>query len=193
MYLIFDTETTGLPRDNWYNWDNCRLIQLGWLVCDENYTIIKKQSYYINDMSYKSSVSAFNVHHISDEFRIINGFETKFVIKQFLCDLNNCDYLVCHSGFFDIGVILNECLIHGINVSYMNYKIVLDTKKSEYYDYKHNLFNTVKNNFEIENEIIGNPHDALFDAYLCRILMIHSNKEKMSMPIDYYYKFYGFI
>ena len=51
MYLIFDTETTGLPK-NWRapisdteNWPRC--VQLAWQVHDEIGNLIESKSYII--------------------------------------------------------------------------------------------------------------------------------------------------
>lgn len=48
MYLFFDTETTGLPRDwnapvtDLNNWP--RMVQIGWILCDNEGNRIESDS-----------------------------------------------------------------------------------------------------------------------------------------------------
>ena len=56
MYLIFDTETTGLPK-NWRapisdteNWPRC--VQLAWQVHDELGNLIESKSYIVKPDDY---------------------------------------------------------------------------------------------------------------------------------------------
>ena len=51
MYLFFDTETTGLPK-NWQapihdtdNWP--RMVQLAWVATDDNGEVLSGQNYII--------------------------------------------------------------------------------------------------------------------------------------------------
>ena len=56
MYLIFDTETTGLPK-NWKapitdtnNWPRC--VQIAWQLHDELGELIEAQNYLIKPVDY---------------------------------------------------------------------------------------------------------------------------------------------
>ena len=56
MYLIFDTETTGLPK-NWRapisdteNWPRC--VQLAWQIHDEIGNLIESKSYIIKPYNF---------------------------------------------------------------------------------------------------------------------------------------------
>ena len=68
MYLIFDTETTGLPK-NWRapisdteNWPRC--VQLAWQVHDEIGNLIESKSYIIKP--------CFNFGHPIVEWSILS-------------------------------------------------------------------------------------------------------------------------
>ncbi len=69
MYLIFDTETTGLPQnfnaplsdsDNWP-----RMVQIAWQLHDENGELIENQDYIIKPEGYDIPFNATRIHGIS--------------------------------------------------------------------------------------------------------------------------------
>jgi len=69
MYLFFDTETTGLPR-NWKapvtdlkNWP--RLVQLAFLVYDEKGTQISAGDFIIKPEGFKIPADVSLIHGIS--------------------------------------------------------------------------------------------------------------------------------
>ena len=71
MYLIFDTETSGLPR-NWSapasdvdNWP--RLVQIGWFCCDASGQVLRSQQYLIKPQGFKISPQAAQLHGITTQ------------------------------------------------------------------------------------------------------------------------------
>ena len=57
MYLFFDTETTGLPYSSTSNYENWpRIIQIAWLLIDEDGDIKSKNSYIIKPKEFKRSL-----------------------------------------------------------------------------------------------------------------------------------------
>jgi len=77
MYLFFDTETTGLPR-NWKapvtdlnNWP--RLVQLAYLLYDENGNKITGGDYIIKPEGFTIPINASRIHGISTERAIREG------------------------------------------------------------------------------------------------------------------------
>ena len=71
MYLIFDTETTGLPQ-NWQapltdfnNWPRC--VQLAWQVHDIKGKMIEVKNYIIKPEGYDIPFNAEKIHGISTE------------------------------------------------------------------------------------------------------------------------------
>ena len=71
MYLIFDTETTGLPRDfnapldQFNNWP--RLVQLAWQIHDSEGKLIDVQNYIIKPEGFNIPINAQEIHGISTE------------------------------------------------------------------------------------------------------------------------------
>ena len=71
MFIIFDTETTGLPSnynapvsdsDNWP-----RLIQLAWQIHDEHGVFIKAESHIIKPSGFTIPYQSEKIHGISTE------------------------------------------------------------------------------------------------------------------------------
>ena len=71
MYLIFDTETTGLPKDynapltDLDNWP--RLVQLAWQLHANDGSLIEAQNFIIKPEGYNIPYNAEKVHGISTE------------------------------------------------------------------------------------------------------------------------------
>lgn len=200
--LIFDTETTGLPKYDMQlkrkDYSEARLVQLSYIIIERNNTdkIIKVYNQLVKNISYKCSEKAYNVHNISDEYRNANGIPTENILNEFVNDVNNCDLIVSHGLDFDIPVISNE-----INIINKNKQILqlptkirtFDTKNTDIYKKcRTNLFNTVlhitkldrnglinkiitKYHLELNNKEEIRPHNALFDTYLCYELFYYEN------------------
>ena len=76
MYLIFDTETTGLPK-NWRapisdteNWPRC--VQLAWQVHDELGNLIESKSYIVKPDDYDIPFESEKIHESSLNFSKLN-------------------------------------------------------------------------------------------------------------------------
>ena len=72
MYLIFDTETTGLPRtyhapmsdvDNWP-----RVVQVAWQLHDGKGSLLSQKNYIIRPEGFTIPYNAEKVHGISTDF-----------------------------------------------------------------------------------------------------------------------------
>lgn len=185
--LVFDTETTGVPTNKWSNWSHCRLIQLAWIIVDEDYNIINEQSYIINDPSYSSSIEAFNTHHISEERRLQEGINANQVLSTFIKAASSCNLIVTHSNPFDIGVIHNECKLRNISLRSLHHIDVYDTQLCyEYISRKPTTLSAcvyaLNPEFKVPHDL--QPHDALYDSYLCLELYILSETEQEGTVYD---------
>ena len=90
MYLIFDTETTGLPK-KWNapvtdsdNWPRC--IQLAWQLHDKSGKLTSSNSFLIKPDNFDIPFESEKVHGISTACKNI-GLNLDEVIKSFLEDL----------------------------------------------------------------------------------------------------------
>ena len=122
MYLIFDTETTGLPdnykapMDDTENWP--RLVQLAWQTHDENGQLIAARNYIVRPEGFTIPFNSEKVHGISTERAEREGYELKEVLRIFDADVRSCEYLVGHNIDFDIKIVGAEFvrtdLEHGV-------------------------------------------------------------------------------
>ncbi len=114
MFLIFDTETTGLPKkynapvhdlDNWP-----RLVQLAWQVHDEKGQFIKAQNLIIRPEGFEIPYSAEKVHRISTQKALEEGVALEEALKEFANDVSNCRLIVGHNIQFDLNILQAEYL-----------------------------------------------------------------------------------
>ena len=114
MYLFFDTETTGLPK-NWKapiedlnNWP--RLVQLAWLVYDRNGNQIYGKDYIVRPDGFTIPANSSKVHGITTEQAISEGMPLAYVMSEFQKDINQAEYLVAHNMSFDEKIVGAEFL-----------------------------------------------------------------------------------
>ena len=109
MFLIFDTETTGLPKD-WNapltdsdNWP--RLVQLAWQLHDENGNLISAKNFTVKPDGYTIPYNAAKVHGISTERALQEGRDLAEVLAEFEEDRAKAKYAVGHNIGFDINIV----------------------------------------------------------------------------------------
>ena len=128
MFIVFDTETTGLPK-NWNapvsdsdNWPRC--IQLAWQLHDDNGKLINNKSFLIKPVDYDIPYESEKVHGISTELAKQDGVDLSDVIDKFLFDLDKAKYLVGHNVKFDINIIAAELYRLGIVSKFSDLKVI---------------------------------------------------------------------
>lgn len=133
MYLFFDTETTGLPR-NWKapvtdlnNWP--RMIQIAWILCDSNGNRIESEDFIIKPENFKIPKSASDVHGISTQKAISEGEDLETVLGKFNELIERADFIVAHNISFDEKILGAELLRKKIKNSF-NRKKKLCTMQS---------------------------------------------------------------
>ena len=87
MYLIFDTETTGLPK-RWDapltdsdNWPRC--IQIAWQLHDEMGNLVEHEDYLVKPEGFNIPYDAEQVHGISTELAQEKGIALREVLEKF--------------------------------------------------------------------------------------------------------------
>jgi DNA polymerase-3 subunit alpha len=112
MYIIFDTETTGLPRDynapmsDVDNWP--RLVQLAWQLHDAQGKLISNHNYIVKPEGFTIPYNAEKVHGISTKRALAEGHDLKEVLAIFEKDVAGAKHLVGHNIEFDINVVGSE-------------------------------------------------------------------------------------
>jgi DNA polymerase-3 subunit alpha len=130
MYLIFDTETTGLPK-SWSapitdtdNWPRC--IQIAWQLHDEMGNLVEHQDYLVNPDGFNIPYDAERIHGISTELAQQNGIQLKDMLEKFNIALSKAKYIVGQNVGFDVNIMGCEFYRMGIS-SPMSQMPVLDT------------------------------------------------------------------
>ena len=114
MYLFFDTETTGLPRnwrapvDDLSNWP--RLVQLAYLLYDNSGNLVSGSDHIIKPEDFTIPVSASSIHGITHEKACREGTPLSAVLTEFFSYLNKSETLVAHNMGFDENIIGAEFL-----------------------------------------------------------------------------------
>lgn len=119
MYLFFDTETTGLPKnykapvEDLENWP--RLVQLAWLIYDEQGKEISEGNRIIKPEGFVIPTQASDVHGITTERALAEGLDLEAVMREFAEEVKNSKLLVAHNMSFDEKIVGAEFLRKNIS------------------------------------------------------------------------------
>lgn len=119
MYLFFDTETVGLPR-NWKapvtdlsNWP--RLVQLAYQIYDSKGNKLYEIDHIIKPNGFTIPTDASEIHGITTQRAINEGKDLSAVLKEFHGFVNSSDYLIAHNMSFDEKIMGAELLRNGFS------------------------------------------------------------------------------
>jgi DNA polymerase III epsilon subunit-like protein len=119
MYIFFDTETTGFPR-NWKapvtavnNWP--RMVQIAWVVYDNHGNELEEVNYIIQPEGYTIPKSSERVHGISTARAKAEGQDLKMVLEQFAKAVLNSKTIVAHNMAFDEKIVGAEFIRKNID------------------------------------------------------------------------------
>lgn len=130
MYLIFDTETTGLPANynapvsDTNNWPRC--IQIAWQLHDELGNLIEHQDYLVKPEGFNIPYDAERIHGISTELAAEQGIALQEVLEKFNTVLAKAKFVVGQNIGFDVNIMGSEFYRLGVE-SPMAQMPVLDT------------------------------------------------------------------
>ncbi|MGV8993155.1 MAG: DNA polymerase III subunit alpha [Flavobacterium sp.] len=130
MYIIFDTETTGLPK-RWdapitdvNNWPRC--IQIAWQLHDEMGNLVEHQDYLVKPNGFNIPYDAERIHGISTELAEEKGFPLDVVLEKFNAALAKAKFVVGQNVNFDLNIM--GCEFHrAAMASPLSTMAVLDT------------------------------------------------------------------
>lgn len=130
MYLIFDTETTGLPK-RWDapvtdtdNWPRC--IQIAWQIHDSMGNLIEHQDYLVKPDGFNIPYDAERIHGISTELATKEGVGIQEVLEKFKNALSNAKFIVGQNVGFDVNIMGSEFYRYNVDNLLSNLE-VLDT------------------------------------------------------------------
>lgn len=117
MYLFFDTETTGLPKNykapvsDLKNWP--RLVQIAWLVADDGGNEIKSAEHIIKPDGFSIPGEAAKIHGITTEIATRLGVDLRPVLEEIAADISGAASLFAHNMAFDEMILGAEFLRMG--------------------------------------------------------------------------------
>lgn len=109
MFLIFDTETTGLPKDykrpvtDSDNWP--RLVQLAWQLHDADGKLLSAQNFIVKPEDFTIPYNSVQIHGITTERALEDGHPLAEVLSAFETDRARAKYAVGHNVEFDVNVV----------------------------------------------------------------------------------------
>ena len=134
MYLIFDTETTGLPK-NWRaplsdseNWPRC--IQIAWQIHDTSGDLVEHENYLIQPDAYTIPFDSEQIHGISTALAKDKGVSLIKVLEKFKKATSKAEFIVGHNVSFDRNIIGAEFLRLGLP-DILESKLIIDTCTEE--------------------------------------------------------------
>ncbi|MCE9618562.1 MAG: 3'-5' exonuclease [Planctomycetes bacterium] len=117
MYLFFDTETTGIPRNykappsDLANWP--RIVQLAWVVADEGGGELKSVERIIRPDGFTIPESAAQIHGITTEIATRDGVDLRLALDEIESDMSKAAGLFAHNMSFDENILGAEFLRAG--------------------------------------------------------------------------------
>ncbi len=108
MYLIFDTETTGLPKrydapiTDTDNWPRC--VQIAWQLHDVMGNLVDHQDYLVKPDGFNIPYESEQIHGISTALAEQNGIPLQEVLEKFNDVLRKTKFVVGQNVDFDINV-----------------------------------------------------------------------------------------
>ena len=105
MYLFFDTETSGIPRNykapvtDLANWP--RLVQLAWVLTDAEGNDIASAEHIVKPDGHTIPKAAAQIHGITTEIALRDGVDLSIALDAIGDGLKQATTLVAHNVAFD--------------------------------------------------------------------------------------------
>ncbi|MBA3664771.1 MAG: DNA polymerase III subunit alpha [Bacteroidetes bacterium] len=138
MFLIFDTETTGLPRNynapltDFDNWP--RMVQVAWQLHDAQGNLLQNSSIIIKPEGYSIPFATIQIHGITNERAHEEGEDLKSTLQKFADVVTKTTYLCGHNIEFDLNIVGAEFLRCGLT-NILENKPFIDTKNDQTTEY----------------------------------------------------------
>lgn len=132
--IVFDTETTGLPRYEYRNNHRVRImpymVQIAWILFDvEKNTLVASHNHIVKlPDGVKIPAESIKFHRITQEIMDTHGERINDVLIQFVDHVKLADYVVAHNIKFDKEIVEKEFSRNGM----INHFDVMEAKKVFY-------------------------------------------------------------
>jgi DNA polymerase-3 subunit alpha len=196
MYLIFDTETTGIPRNktaplsDLENWP--RLVQIAWQLHDARGKLLVQHNYIIKPEGFDIPYKAEQIHGVSTKRALAEGHDISTVFEAFIKDLGRTQELVGHNIEFDVNIIGAEFLRKQIPIEEFLKLKKVDTgiESIEFCQLKGGIGGKLKmpRLTELHEKLFGKDfgqaHDASYDVAATARCFFGLIKKKVVSPFD---------
>lgn len=196
MYLIFDTETTGIPHnktapiEDLNNWP--RVVQLAWQLHDAKGRLMTHHNYIIKPDGFDIPYKAEQVHGISTKRALEEGHEFSKVLEIFIADLSKTQILVGHNIEFDISILGAEFLRHQLEIKELLSREKIDTgivsvefcQLSGGIGGKLKMPRLVELHEKLFGKDFGDAHDASYDVAATARCFFGLIKQQVVKPFD---------
>jgi hypothetical protein len=181
--LVFDTETTGLPKDSSLtayqspdNWPH--LVSISWAVLDsDSNSVMKTHCYIVKPGNWTIPEEASRIHGVTHAKALEFGIPLRDVMEAF--NGEQCDMMVAHNLKFDMNVVVNA-IIWDLGIPFKGFAkrkmctmeigkamCKLPGRSGYKYPKLRELYQHVTGQLVKVNQL----HNALFDTlYLCEII-----------------------
>ena len=170
MYLFFDTETAGLPAEqyalaaNTANWPS--IVQIAWVLTDENGNESDAQTFIVRPDGFEISADATSVHGITTEIARLKGVAIETALNAFAKDVGRVTRLVAHNANFDEHVVGAEFIRAGQH-NPLDSEVIYCTMRTAANAYGGQWPNLTKLHSFLFGAGFDSAHDALADARAC--------------------------
>ena len=179
MFLVFDTETNGLPvhysasPKNVDNWP--KIVQLSWGIYEMDGKEIALNDYIIKPDGFTITEESRKIHGITNEIANREGHPIKEALYRFREDWRKVKYICAHNFDFDIKVLGAECYRNNIKLGSKNIRKYICTMKNttEFCQIPHTSFDGLKwpklqeLYYKLFQTNFDNAHNSLYDVKAC--------------------------
>lgn len=176
MFLVFDTETTGLPLDynapmnDLDNWP--RVIQLAWALYDKKGTLIDSREDLIKPDGWFIPEEKFWIENGFNQLKsTIEGIPVREALVPFINQIKKTKYLVAHNMSYDYPILGAECIREKLKSGHQPNRICTKDSSTDYcklpgkYGYKWPTLSEL--HIKLFGKDFDGGHDAMEDVKAC--------------------------
>jgi DNA polymerase III subunit epsilon len=163
MYLFFDTETTGLPK-NWQaplsdsdNWP--RMVQLAWILYDAHGSQLASANEIIRPEGFLIPEAASAIHGITQSRAAREGRPLAEVLDRFDGMVRQSSILVAHNVSFDLSIVGAEFIRLGIDSPLLSKKRICTMESSK-------AFCAIRNKYGFKRPSLSELYDKIYQTPL---------------------------
>lgn len=176
MFLIFDTETTGLPKDykapmsEVENWP--RVIQLAWALYDNKRNLVAERVDLIQPDGWEMPTGEFWIENgFSQAQSETEGIPIREALLGFLTQIEQTTHLIAHNLSYDHPVLGAECIRAGMTAKNKPKRYCTKEIATEFcaipgnYGFKWPKLSEL--HIKLFDEDFEGAHDAMIDVKAC--------------------------